>query len=111
MADEHVELGRVESLDGLVVDGEVEDGEEVAVVLVVVDLRALSLRDDVLDVQRMPAEALGQSLSRAQIRSDRVDPGQPGGAELSDLRGARDVVRAGARADAPADAGQARHGD
>ena len=111
VADEHVELGRVESLDGLVVDGEVEDGEEVAVVLVVVDLRALALRDDVLDVQRMPAEALGQSLSRAQIRRDRVDPGQPGGAELSDLRGARDVVRAGARADAPADAGQARHGD
>ena len=42
----------VQPLDGLVVDREVEDGEEVAVVLVVVDLRPLALRDDVLDVQR-----------------------------------------------------------
>ena len=31
LADEDVELGRVEPLDRLVVDGEVEDGEEVAV--------------------------------------------------------------------------------
>ena len=61
VADEEVELGRVEPLDRLVVDGEVEDGEEVAIVLVVVDLRALALRDDVLDVQRVPAEALGRA--------------------------------------------------
>ena len=55
--------------------------------------------------------ALGESLGRAQVGRDGVDPGQPGGAELNDLRGACDVVRAGARAGAPADAGQARHGD
>ena len=59
-ADEDVELGSVQPLDRLVVDGEVEDDEEIAVLLVVVDLRALTLRDDVLDVERMPAEALRQ---------------------------------------------------
>jgi hypothetical protein len=35
----------------------VEDAEEVAVVDVVVDLRALALGEDVFDVERMPAEA------------------------------------------------------
>ena len=111
LADEDVELGGVQPLHGLVVDREMEDGEEVLVVLVVVDLRALALRDDVLDVERVPAEPLGEHLRRLEVGRDDVDPGQPGGAELRDLRGARDVVRAGARPGAPADAGQARHGD
>jgi hypothetical protein len=35
-----------------------EDAEEIAVVDVVVDLRPLPLREDVLDVERMPAETL-----------------------------------------------------
>ena len=60
LADEDVELGRVQPLHRLVVDREVEDGEEVALVLVVVDLGPLALRDDVLDVERVPAEALGE---------------------------------------------------
>ena len=64
VADEDVELGGVQPLDRLVEDGEVENGEEVAVVLVVVDLRPLALRDDVLDVERVPAEALGEHLRR-----------------------------------------------
>ena len=40
--DEHIELGRVQALDRPVVDGEVEDAEEVPLVGVVVDLRALA---------------------------------------------------------------------
>ena len=67
LPDEDVELAGVEPLDGLVVDGEVEDGEEVALVLVVVDLRPLALGDDVLDVQRMPAEALGEELGSLEV--------------------------------------------
>ena len=63
-ADEDVELRGVEPLDRAVVDGEVEDGEEVALLGVVVDLRPLALRDDVLDVERMPAEALGELPAR-----------------------------------------------
>ena len=58
-ADEEVELAGVQALDVLVVRREVEDAEEVAVVDVVVDLRALPLREDVLDVERMPPEPVG----------------------------------------------------
>ena len=57
-AEEDVELGRVQPLDALVVDREVEDDEEVARVLV--DLRPLALREDVLDVELVEAEALGE---------------------------------------------------
>ena len=56
--DENVQLGRVQPLDVLVVEREVEDREEV--VRVLVDLRPLALREDVLDVERVPAEALGE---------------------------------------------------
>ncbi len=59
----------------------------------------------------MPAEALGEHLRRLEIGGDDVDPGQARAAELSDERGAYNVVRADARPGAPADAGQARHGD
>ena len=82
--DEDVELGGVQPLDRLVVDREVEDDEEVAVVLVVVDLRALALRDDVLDVERMPAEALGQHVRRLEVGPDDVDPGEAASGELAD---------------------------
>src|SRR4051794_9779990 len=51
-ADEHVELRRVQPLDRAVVDREVKDAEEVALVGVVVDLRPLALREDVFDVER-----------------------------------------------------------
>ena len=71
MADEDVELRRIESLNGLVVDGEVEDAEEVALVLVVVDLGALALRDDVLDVQRVTAESFREGLRRVRSRRPR----------------------------------------
>ena len=67
---------------GLVVDREVEDGEEVALVRVVVDLRPLALRDDVLDVERVPAEALGELLRRLDVGRDDVDPGEAASGEL-----------------------------
>ena len=61
--DEDVELARVQPADAGVVDGEVEDGEEVAAGLVLgvdVDLRPLAPREDVLDVEGVPAEACGE---------------------------------------------------
>src|SRR2546423_1307327 len=82
-ADEDVELGRVQPLDRAVVDREVEDAEEVALVGVVVDLRALALRHHVLDVERVPAKAVGQLLRVRQGRRVEMDPGEAGGAELS----------------------------
>jgi hypothetical protein len=66
----------------------VENGEEVAVVVVVVagvdvDLRALPPREDVLDVERMPAEAASELLRLLRRRAEEVDPGDAAGAELS----------------------------
>jgi len=86
----------------------VEDREEVALVDVVVDLRPLAPREDVLDVERVPAEALGERLRLLERRRVEVDPGQPGGGELSRL--ARPLVddREVAAA-STADARQARH--
>ena len=49
LAEEDVELGGVQAADGLVVEGEVKDDEEVRRVLV--DLRTLSLRENVLHVE------------------------------------------------------------
>ena len=100
MPEEEVELGGVQPLDGLVVDREVEDDEQVAVVLVLVDLRPLALGDDVLDVERVPLEALGEHLRRVSVRRDDVDPGEAASAELVDERGRRDddLARAAGRA-------------
>src|SRR5262249_30661898 len=81
--DEDVELGRVQALDRAVVDREVENAEEVALVGVVVDLGPLALRHDVLDVEGMPAEAVRQLLRMRQRRRVEMDPGEAGGAELS----------------------------
>ncbi len=69
--DERVELDGVQPLDRPVVSGEVEDGEEIALVGVVVDLRALALGEDVLDVERMPAEAVRELLDRVEVRARR----------------------------------------
>ena len=96
VAEEEVELGGVQPLDGLVVDREVEDDEEVVGVLV--DLRPLALGEHVLDVQRVPLEALGKLLGAGSIRNREVDPGEAVGAELSEPGlGPRDDL-AGARA-------------
>ena len=62
-----------------------EDAEQVAVVDVVVDLRPLALREDVLDVERVPAEPLAQLVDRLGVeRRIEVNPGEAVGAELSD---------------------------
>jgi hypothetical protein len=84
----------------------VEDGEEVLGVLV--DLRPLPLREHVLDVERVPAEALGQAVDRVLVRAVEVDPGQPGSGELERLAlsESRDRERAGP---CPPDARQAGH--
>ena len=86
-----------------------EDAEQVALVRVVVDLRTLPAREDVLDVERMPGEAVGEERSRLVVWRLEVDPGEAVRLELRRLgtcaRG--DVPdRTGARA---TDARQARH--
>ena len=67
-ADEEVELGGVQALDRPVVDREVEHAEQVALLGVVVDLRALPLRHDVLDIEGMPAEAAREHASEECVR-------------------------------------------
>ena len=61
-----------------------EDGEEVArrlLLRVHVDLRALTARKDILDVERMPAEPRGQKLRFLVGRRLELNPGQPFGLE------------------------------
>src|SRR5205085_6886916 len=80
--EEDVELGGVQPLDRLVVAREVEDREEV--VGVVVDLRPLAAREDVLTVERMPIEPLGELADDVAVDGLQVDPAEAAGAELSD---------------------------
>jgi hypothetical protein len=110
-AEEKIELAGVQALDVLVVRGKVQDAEEVAIVQVVVDLRTLALRQDVLDVERMPTEALTQRVDRLGIDGwVEVDPGEAVGAELSDAWLWARCDRLGVRArPRPPDAGQAGH--
>ena len=82
--EEDVELGRVQPLHRLVVEREVEDDEEVLRVLV--DLRPLALREHVLDVELVEAEALGELGWPRGRRGGHVDPGQAVSGELGDAR-------------------------
>jgi hypothetical protein len=82
----------------------VEHTEEVALVGVVVDLGPLALREDVLDVERVPAEAVGEQHRRLVVGRVEVDPGEAVGVELGRLRPwARDQLpdRAGTHATDP----------
>ena len=54
-----------------------ENREEVALVLVVVDLGPLALRDDVLDIERVPAEALGERLRGLEVGPDELTQVSP----------------------------------
>src|SRR5439155_16517242 len=83
VADKEVELGRVQALDGLVVEREVQHREQV--VRVLVDLRALALREHVLEVEGMPAETLRELGRALLVGSVEADPGQAVGGELSGL--------------------------
>ena len=60
-----------------------EDAEQVVGVLV--DLRPLALRQDVLDVERVPAEALGKLHCDLVAGGVEADPGEAVGGELSRL--------------------------
>src|SRR5439155_15050056 len=110
LADERVELGCVQALDALVVDREVQDDEEVAVVAVLVDLRALAPRQHVLEIERMPPEASLKQLGLLERGGVEMNPGQAVGGELLDarLRACEDfpVARPGPRS---LDARQAWH--
>jgi hypothetical protein len=73
----------------------VEDPEEVLGVLV--DLRPLALREDVLEVERMPAEALrepGRLVGGGRVE---VNPGQPSVGELGRRGSADRTASAAAR--------------
>ena len=111
VAEEDVELAGVQALDDLVVDREVEDAEEV--VRVLVDLRALALGEDVLEIEGVPAEAGLELLGLLRRRRCQMDPGELAVVELSEPRlGPRDGDLGHARAPGrPLDAGQARHRD
>jgi len=112
MSRTSVELARVEPADRLVVDGEVEDGEEVGVAVlgVDVDLRALAPRHHVLDVERMPAEPRGERERLLLRRRLEVDPGQAVVLELSDAGPRRGLRLPGRRPVATGpDAREARH--
>jgi hypothetical protein len=84
LADEDVQLGGVQPADGLVVEREVEDDEEVLGVLV--DLGPLAPGEDVLDVELVEAEALGQLGDLEGARPLGVHPGQAVSGKLGDAR-------------------------
>jgi hypothetical protein len=65
---------------------EVQDDEQVAVVGVLVDLRALAPRQHVLEVERVPAEALLKQFRLLERWGVEVNPGQAVGGELLDAR-------------------------
>ena len=73
-ADEDVELGRVEPPDRLVEHREVQDDEQVLGVLV--DLRPLVARQDVLVVERVEVEVLLEPGAVDRRRALDVDPAQ-----------------------------------
>src|SRR5436190_3531095 len=113
-ADEQVQLGRVEPPDVLVETREVQDDEQVVVVLV--DLRALVAREDVLVVQRVEVEVLLQPGAIAGPGPLDMDPAQAVGLDGLDVGGLRlgragwDVA-AGTDRSTKAGLGQARHWD
>ncbi len=74
--DKRIQLGRVEALGVLVVPGEVEDDEEV--VVVVVDLRALAPRSDILEVELVERELRIEPGDVSGGRRLDLDPAQPG---------------------------------
>ena len=74
--DEEVELARVQPPDLLVEDREVQDDEQVVGVLV--DLRPLVARHDVLEVERVEVEVLGEPGALEHRRLLDVQPAQAG---------------------------------
>ena len=111
--EEDVELDRVEPPDLLVEGREVQDDEEVLGVLV--ELRALVAREDVLVVEGVEVEVLLQPGALGLAGALDVDPAQAGVLDDLDLGLLRLVLDARDRATRPhgpaqAGLGQARHG-
>src|SRR5581483_2196267 len=96
-ANEDVELAGVQAPDGAVEDREVQHDEQVLGVLV--DLRALVAREDVLEVERVEPELLLEPGALEGGRTLDVDPAEPLGRDrldvglaLGGLRRGRDQV-------------------
>jgi hypothetical protein len=92
----------------------VQDDEQVALVLV--DLRALVAREDVLVVQRVEVEVLLEPGAVDLAGALDVDPAQALGLDDLDVRGvrldrARDAIAARARGPTERGTWQSRHGD
>jgi hypothetical protein len=84
-----------------------EDNEEVGLVLV--DLGPLALREDVLDVELMEAEALGDDRRLERAGLVHVDPGEAVSGELGDARLEQlDGVPGGSPGPSTPDAGKSR---
>ena len=110
VADEDVQLGRVEPRPLLVVVGHVEHDEHVVVVLV--DLGPLPGREHVLEIQLVELEVLRQPGGLDGGGLFQLQPAQAGSLDLSDPRlGALDrpLRRALAPSYCPRDPGQVRH--
>ena len=82
-ADEDVELAGVQAPDLAVEDREVQDDEQVVGVLV--DLRPLVAREDVLEVEGVEVELLLQPGALERRRALDVDPAQAGALDRLDL--------------------------
>jgi hypothetical protein len=82
-ADEDVELSCVQAPDRAIEDREVQDDEQVVGVLV--DLRALVARQDVLEVEGMEPELLLEPSTLERRGALDVDPAQPLGGDRLDL--------------------------
>ena len=84
-----------------------QDDEEV--VLVLVDLRALPLREHVLDVELVEAKPIGEEDRLERARLVYVDPGESVSGKLGDAGlGPLDNVARGAAGSSTPDAGQSR---
>jgi hypothetical protein len=83
-ADEDVQLGGVQPLDALVIEGKVENDEEIALVLV--HLGTLPLGEHVFDVELVEAKTVGKQGRLERSRLVDVDPGEAVSGELGDAR-------------------------
>ena len=108
--DEQVELGGQQPVGVLIEQREVQDDEQVVVVLV--ELRALVARVDVLVVERVELEVLLEPVAVGRPRRLDVDPAQPGRLDdllVRGLAGQHGITRTGRAAATRTREGQVRH--
>jgi len=87
---EQVELACIEPADGTVEDGEVKDDEEV--VRVLVDLRPLIARENILEIKRVEVEVLGEPGGLELTRALDVDPAKAAAVDYLDARAALGLI-------------------